>query len=349
MGNGQKRKKVLKYVCIGICVLAVSVPAVFFGLRAAGRSSLRNRAAGAQILSESMTGIETGGEDEGLIYRDGVKYRYNENLYTVLCMGIDVRMLTLVQKAETGQGTQSDANFLLVIDNENRKISIVAIPRDTMTDIDLYDGDGQCYDTVNAQLALQYAYGDGGTLSCTAMQKAVSRMFYNIPIHAYVAIDMNVIPVVNDAVGGVTVEVLENIVNDGNPMMKGQTITLKGEQATVYVQSRDTGVDFSAQSRLMRQKQYLTAVTEQAMRATREDITLPVSVYNSIQPYMITDITSSELTYLATSAIGCDFSEDNFYVVPGEQEKGYFYEEYHVDEDALVDLILDVFYIPAEK
>lgn len=154
MENRQKRKKVLKYVCIGICVLAASVPAVFFGLRAAGRSSLRNRAAGAQILSESMAGIETGGEDEGLIYRDGVKYRYNENLYTILCMGIDVRMLTLVQKAETGQGTQSDANFLLVIDNENRKISIVAIPRDTMTDIDLYD-DGQCYDTVNAQLALQ--------------------------------------------------------------------------------------------------------------------------------------------------------------------------------------------------
>lgn len=349
MENGRKKKKILQYAGIGLCVLAALVPLVFFGLRAAGRSSLRNRAVtGSPILSENAADTETGGENEGIICRNGVKYRYNENLYTILCMGIDVRMLTLVQKAETGQGTQSDANFLLVIDNENKKISIVAIPRDTMTDIDLYD-DGKCYDTVNAQLALQYAYGDGGTLSCTAMQKAVSRLFYNIPIHAYVAIDMNVIPVVNDAVGGVTVEVLENIVNDGNPMMKGQTVTLMGEQATVYVQSRDTGVDFSAQSRLMRQKQYLTAFTEQAMRAVKEDITLPVSVYNAIQPYMITDITSSELTYLATSAVGCDFSEDNFYVVPGEQEKGNFYEEYHVDEDALTDLILDVFYITAEK
>ena len=345
-----KGRKKLKYVGIGILSIAVLILIFFGGLRTAGRNSLRNRAViGSQILSEYTADAETGGENEGMIYRNGAGYRYNEHLYTILCMGIDVRMLTLVQKAETGQGSQSDANFLLVIDNENKKISIVAIPRDTMTDIDLYDGDGQCYDTVKAQLALQYAYGDGGTLSCTATQKTVSRMFYGIPIHAYAAIDMNVIPIVNDAVGGVTVEVLENIVNDGSPMMKGQTITLKGEQATVYVQSRDTGVDFSAQSRLMRQKQYLTAFTEQAMLATKEDITLPVSVYNAIQSYMITDITSSELTYLVTSAMGCDFSEEDFYVIPGKQEKGYFYEEYHVDEEALINLILDVFYIPVEK
>lgn len=345
----QKKKLIVWYVTIGIFVLIVLAFTAFLAIKAAGKNSLKNRAVTASPLTSSaMLDTETGGDGEGLISRNGVKYRFNENLYTILCMGIDAKGTTITEKAELGEGSQSDANFLLVLDSENKKISVLAIPRDTMTDIDICDVFGQYYDTVETQLALQYAYGDGGTGSCQAMEKAVSNLLYNLPIHAYVSIDMNAIPVVNDAVGGVTVTVLEDINSGGYSMKKGETVTLKGKQARVYVQERDTNVDYSAHSRLMRQKQYLTAFMKQAMSKTKEDITLPLTIYNSLTEYMITDITASEITYLATVAMGCSFSEDNFYVIPGEQQKGNYYEEYHVDEDALYDLMLEIFYTPVE-
>lgn len=345
----QKKKLIVWYVVIGIFVLIVAAFAAFLAVKAAGKNSLKNRAVSASPLTSSaMLDTETGGDGEGLISRNGVKYRFNENLYTILCMGVDVKGTTITDKAELGEGSQSDANFLLVLDSENKKISVLAIPRDTITEIDICDMFGQYFNTTETQLALQYAYGDGGAGSCQSMEKAVSNLLYNLPINAYVSIDMNAIPVVNDAVGGVTVTALEDINKGGLSVKKGQTVTLQGKQARVYVQDRDTGTDYSAYSRLMRQKQYLTAFMKQAINATKEDITLPLSLYNSITEYMITDITASEITYLATVAMGCSFSEDNFYVVPGEQQKGYIYEEYHVDEDALYDLMLEIFYIPVD-
>jgi hypothetical protein len=37
-------------------------------------------------------------------------------------------------------------------------------------------------------------------------------------------------------------------------------------------------------------------------------------------------------------------TEDHVYTVPGETIKGEKYEEYYVDEEALYDLIIEVFY-----
>lgn len=350
MRTKQKKKMIAWYIIIGIVVLVVVVFAGFLAFKAAGRASLKKKAASESPLT--ITGDageeEVGGDDEGVITRDGKKYKYNDDVYTILCMGVDLKGTTMAEKAALGEGSQSDANFLLILDSTNKKISVLAIPRDTVTAIDVCDLSGQYYDTVETQIALQYAYGDGGELSCELMEKAVSNLLYNLPINAYISIDMNAIPVVNDAVGGVTLEALDNISADGYKYYKGETVTLQGRGARVYVQARDCNEDYSAHSRLLRQKQYLTAFMSQAIKATKEDITLPVTIYNSITDYMMTDITASEVTYLATVAMGCEFSSDNFYVVPGEQQLGDIYEEYHVDEDALYDLMLELFYIPVE-
>lgn len=345
--TGFDKKKILLGAGIALLVLIAGGFTSFFVVKAVGKSSLKDKAVSA--APSLVTDTEVGAGEEGIVYHDGQKYRFNEDLYTVLCIGVDTREETLSDGGEIGSGGQADAIFLLVVDDANKKMSVIAIPRDTMTEIDVYDLFGQYYNTVEAQIALQYAYGDGGMLSCEMMEKAVSNLLYQLPVNASVAINMNAIGVINDAVGGVTLTALEDLDEDyGSLHKKGQEITLMGEEARLYVQGRNEDEDFSAINRLARQKQYLLAFVNQMIQATKNNLTLPVSVYNSITDYMITDVTISEVTYLATVAINCSFSEEDFHMIAGEQAKGAVYEEYQVDDEALYDMVLEVFYIPAE-
>jgi hypothetical protein len=79
--------------------------------------------------------------------------------------------------------------------------------------------------------------------------------------------------------------------------------------------------------------------------------TMAVSIYDSISDYLVTSV---DFTTLITELSKYDFSEDQVYTVPGETVlgepiDGQSYEEYHVDEDAFQDLIMQVFYIPVDE
>ena len=65
---------------------------------------------------------------------------------------------------------------------------------------------------------------------------AVRRLFYNVPINSYVALDLDGISYMNDAVGGVGLTPIETFRN----FTEGETVTLWGKDAESYVRYRDT-------------------------------------------------------------------------------------------------------------
>nr|WP_330369769.1 LCP family protein [Butyrivibrio sp. FCS014] len=81
----------------------------------------------------------------------------------------------------------------------------MVLNRNSMTDVDIYDEYGRYQNTVVAQIATQHGFGNGMEESCNYQVKAVSNMFYQLPIHGYAAINMSAIPIINDEVGGVDV------------------------------------------------------------------------------------------------------------------------------------------------
>lgn len=278
---------------------------------------------------------------EGDVRYQGVHYRYNSEILTFLFLGID--KMGEVKTAKDGfDGGQSDAIFLLVLDPHNKEASIIGVPRDTMAEISVYDKNGNYAGTTITQLALQHGFGDGGKLSCERTVEAVSKLLYELPIHGYCAINMGAIPLINDAVGGVEVTALEDVMK--TDIKKGQTVLLKGKDAYSYLHNRDTKSDGSALRRQARQKQYLSAYAQTALSAMKTDITLPVTLYNTISKYMVTDITVDEVSYLAMQASSYSFNDDNIYTLTGENKVGGEYEEFYVDEMALYELILEVFY-----
>lgn len=276
-----------------------------------------------------------------------VIYKYNEDIMTFLIMGIDHgRELIDIETYETDDegGGQSDALFLAVLNPENKTIKIVGINRNTMTDIDVYESDGTYTKTIYAQINLQHGFGDGREKSCEYQLKTVEHLFYNIPIHGYMAVNLSAIMELNDTVGGVDVTVLDDITKRDPSLVKGQQVHLMGESAFWYVKYRDTEIFASADMRLARQKQYLTAFLDVAKQAVKEDPLLALKLYKSLKPHMVTDISFEEAAYLASVFGQYDFGEDSFYTIEGETVMGRNFEEFYVDETALYEMILDIFY-----
>lgn len=284
---------------------------------------------------------------EGAITYNGRKYCYNTAIKTYLFMGIDND--GVVGKAADGiSGGQSDSMFLLVENSEEETLSIIAINRNAMTLIDTYDEEGNYLGQITAQICLQHGYGDGMRTSCIRSVDAVSRLFYNLPISGYIAINMGAIQQMNDSVGGVTVEVMQDLENEsmGVSLKQGETVTLSGDEAYVYLRSRDIEEFDSATRRLERQQQYLIGFMAQAKRVAQADESAVLRIYNSIEAYLVTNM---DFDKLAGEALDYTFDESQMYTVPGETIMGDVYEEFYIDEDEFYQMVIDIFYKPVEE
>ena len=77
---------------------------------------------------------------------------------------------------------------------------------------------------------------------------------------------------------------------------------------------------------------------------TADDPSIVMGVYNSIEDYLVTSV---DFSSLINELMSYDFNDDDdMYTVPGKTVQGDEYEEYHVDEDAMQDMIMSVFYTP---
>ncbi len=291
---------------------------------------------------------------DGWVRYEGKSYSYNEDTFTFLFMGIDKEKSE--NSGEYADGGQADALFLLVLNPHEKAMTLIPINRSTMTAVDVYDEQGVHKDTVTAQICVQHGFGDGGKESCEYQTEAVRNLFYGIPIHGYLAVDMDAISEVTDLIEGIDLEILENVRNENQEVIltKGQQAHLDGEEAYWYVRDRASDVELSAEGRMERQRQFVTEFIDKVKRMTKKDVTVPVKIYNSIADKAVTDITVDEVAYLAATAGGYHFDTGQVVTIPGKSisgeasETGEF-DEFYVDENGLYELILDVFYEPADE
>ncbi len=280
--------------------------------------------------------------EEGWVRYDGKVYEYNDDIMTFLVMGID-KDGKVKKSKDNVSGGQADALFLVVADPDDETIEIIGINRDTMTEIQMY-GYSSTNQTVVAQIAAQHGFGDGMEKSCELTRDAVSKLFYDLPIHGYVSINMGAISKLNDAVGGVDVTILEDMTKVEKDWSEGTKVTLKGTDAYTYIRWRDMGIFESSRGRLARQKQYVSAFVGRAKDAIKKDITLPLTLYAELSKYMVTDIKADEVAYLAGKLINYNFNVDAIHTLEGTTEVGEKHEEFYYDKEALKKLMIEVFY-----
>lgn len=302
--------------------------------------------AGVLIYQNNMDEKERENTDETLsqannhtLYYDGEAYVYNTNLTNILFLGID-KDAEITLEDSIGEGGQADCIMVLSLDKENETARILQISRNAMTEVDLYDKNGNYYTTLKAQLATQYAYGNGADTSCWATKRTVSELLGDLQISGYFAIDIAAVSVVNDMLGGVTLTIPEDYTEIDPAFVEGVTITLDGEQAERYVRYRDLDMIGSDNLRMQRQAQYIPALLEAIRDAAGGSESELEKMYDSISAYTVTDLTVEEMADM----LSADWDMDSVISVPGESIKGDEFEEFYVNEDELQKILVEMFY-----
>lgn len=343
---------VLLRAVFGLSIMVLVFGTAAFGtyhvLRTGGKREMKENVSSVALSMESRDGGKKLSEDSDYIWHNGKAYQYNDQIITLLCMGIDQAGEEIQkEKNVSGESGQADSIFLAVMDPVSRQLRVIAISRDTMTKIPAFDNKGNYLGENVNHLGLAYAYGDGREKSCQYMVDAVSKLFYGIPINGYAAFSLETIGKLNDAVGGVTVTVPEGEdMTSADPQLKsGEAVTLTGDMAETFVRWRNTEEHGSNNMRIARQKQFLVSFFQQAAAAVQKNVSLPASLYQEFSSEMVTDINLDKAVYLISEAVKMSFQEGNLTVLQGEAKTGKVYDEFYVDDDALYELILDTFYM----
>ena len=327
--SGKRRGRFAAVIIAGAAVLAVA------GLGYAGiQKKKAAEAASAKATAEA--------DDSNTVTWQGKTYKYNQNLSNYLLLGVDKRTPaeTRVGKADAGQ---ADALFLLSLNRKTKEMTLISIPRDTMTDVESFDLEGKSLGKSKDHISLSYGYGDGGAESCKLTQEAVSNLFYGLPIQGYLAMNLDGIPELTKSVGGLTVTVPNNSLEYEYPeFAEGAEVTLTEENTEVFLRSRDVDESQSAIYRMERQKAFLDAFSKKAKECYEQNAKFAADLFVAIKPYTVTNISEDRLMKLfQTADEGDGYTE---WTVPGEGTQGLSYDEYHVDDDALYTKIMETFY-----
>lgn len=322
-------KKNVKAFAFFVVILSLVLMMLYSGLRILESTVLRPVREEETVLSKSIT-------------RDGVDYFPRQDITTVLVMGIDQFGPVEHSGAYTNTGA-SDMNMLLIFDETNEICTVLHLNRDTMMEMPVLGLGGKQAGTLYGQLALSHTYGTGLEDSCENTRKAISDFLGGTKIHYYVAMHMDAISILNDAVGGVTVYNTVDFSQVDESIGMGE-ITLRGDQAVHYVRTRKDVGDQLNLSRIQRQQDYLDGFVTAFRQKQQTETEFIIAAYEQVIPYLVTDCSANAISGMVDRFSGYQVGE---VVTPeGRNVLGEEYYEFYVDEQKLDELILRLFYAP---
>ena len=327
-----------------ICMLLIIILIIVLSILGGGyyllsqKNAASSKADGQNSDSRNQTDLN---QNSDTVESKGEIYKYNNHLSNYLFLGIDTREAVDTYQSQADAG-QADAIFLVSMDRATEKIKVLFIPRDSMTRIEVFNPYGQSLGETTDHLNIQYAFGDGKEKSCELMKTAVSDMLDGLPIQGYCSMNMDGISVITDFVGGIQLTIPDDSLADVNSeYKKGAVVDITGETAEQFVRYRDIDKTQSALVRQERQKTFLQALVQKAQEKAGEDAGFVTGLYDSVKSYTVTNMGNDIFAkLLAASQNGITDTE----TVPGEGTHGENFDEYHIDEDALSDLIISMFY-----
>ena len=284
---------------------------------------------------------------EQFVEYDGEKYELKDNVETFVVMGLDKTSVDEGESDSYNNDKQADFIMLFVLDNEAKTVTPIHINRDTMAEMNILGLNGNPVGTVTKQIALSYNYGNGKKISCRNTLNAVSKLLHGMKIDHYASVTMGGVKVYNDLVGGVTLEILEDFTAVDPSLVKGAKVTLTGEQALRYVRTRDGLEDNTNIARMVRQRQYLTALREKTVEKLEGDGEFAVELTVQMSEYIISDRSVTQMQELLSKFSAYEFNETLY--LEGENKVGEKFMEFYPDEDSITEVVVKAFYRVSDK
>ncbi|WP_072906925.1 LCP family protein [Anaerobranca californiensis] len=234
-----------------------------------------------KIIEELIEDDKVDDDQEDVPLSQVEKYRIEDNEFyskersprdpdklNILLIGVDARNI--------GGAGRADTIMVVQYNKKTKNTAILSIPRDTYVLIP-----GRGYDKINHS----FAYGR------TRLLKETVENYLDIHIDHYVQVDMQSFVKSVDAIGGITINVPETMIDyNYNVLFTKGTHHMNGEQVLRYVGARKLksggGSDFG---RINRQQQVIATILNKVIKEFSLNQTL--KLMEEISPYIRTDIT----------------------------------------------------------
>ena len=275
--------------------------------------------------------------DYHVIEYNGERYNYNTDLITVLLMGID---------SKVDVDGQSDHMSILIIDRKNKEYKILAVPRETITEIEIYSNEGVLLGLSDTFLGLAYPNGMNAGKGAVKAMEATSKLLYNIPIIYYAVGNMNILPEVAEIVGDVDIELQDDSLAYKNPeWVKGYVFNVNPDTIETFLRSRDTSRHFTNTERMGRQNLYLNWFFDSIKYINEKDSSFLLDKLSEILNNCDTNLSIDEAETLLELVMDSMRSDPFIYSIEGRYAKGFIYDEFYPNEDKLLSLIIKLFYV----
>ena len=320
----KKKKKAPAFTLVLIAILVAVV--IFSGLK---------------VLSSIEKTVDNGTTSSTkTVTFNGEEYFPRQDVTVLMLMGIDEHGEVKPSGSYNNTG-ENDMVALAVFDELDKSYSVLVLNRDTMMDIHVLGLGGKDAGTIFGQLALAHTYGTGMEDSCENAVRTVSDFLYGMTVDYYVSMNMDAIAILNDAVGGVTVTVEDDFSKVDASIPTGE-VTLRGEQALSFVQTRKDVSDQLNISRMNRHEEYMENFVTAFNQKVKEDDTFVLKTYEEVSPYIVSDCSVNSMSSMLNRY--ADYTLREIVTPKGENVLGEKYMEFHVDEKALEELVMDMFY-----
>lgn len=243
-----------------------------------------------------------------------------EGQFTVLCLGFDESR------------SNSDVIMLFHFDIINDKINILQIPRDSFVPDYTYSENGK----INSV----YSLGDENLIPIQRIVDAV-RDTFGIPIDRYITTGCDDIVDMVDLIGGIPIDLPEDVFYSYDKILYAGEQVLNGEQAELFVRARKGYLEGDI-GRVKAQRIFMAAVMEKALNMGTVELTkFLTEVYN--KGYIGTDMTLQEMSILSDFGSNMDLDDVTVQMVPGEATDYNGYSVWSIHKNATIDMLNEYF------
>ncbi|MBE9094809.1 LCP family protein [Tychonema sp. LEGE 07203] len=320
-----------------------------FGFGLAGVAMLSATAGALLAVSLSTTPLQQQKltPEEAAVFSQGDMAKLNMKMpeltrpVNILVLGLKVLTSDINGQPDKEKGYEvwensfkglTDTMLLVRFDPQNKKLSVLSIPRDTRTYV---EGRGE----VKINEANYY----GGPASSA---KSVSGLLGGVGIDRYVTVNIHGIKSLVDALGGININVPKDMKYTDNSQhlyidLKAGKQKLNGEQIVQYLLYRHD--DLGDIGRVQRQQLLMRAFVEQEVNVGLLS-RLP-KILSVIQSHIDTNLSIEELVALAGFATQTDRASVQMLMVPGKfsDPKDYKASFWLPDQDAIETMVAEHF------
>ena len=295
-----------------------------------------------QLTAQRQINVGSGYRD---VSYQGKNFRYNNRITTILYAGVDSDE-PLKETARYTMAPRADSISLIVLDEYHRKMTVIALSRDTMTEIRKYTLNGRNRGMFTDHLGYAYTYGNGGAISCQNLCEAVSNMLYGIPVNEYIVTNGASLPLLGEIIGPVNVIVPNDDLADADAAFTtGNQVRIDGSNLELFVRSRKTEEDLSNVGRMQRQQAYINGAVDRIRAMLKDSPSEAWSRMETLEGFMQTNITRSRYLDLIRVLGNTAYDEKNYYIPEGSQVVGAEHDEFYPDEAALLSKVIEIFYM----